>query len=85
MMSHGVSRSEAQPANQHQPKEKAEQRTRAECQLGIALRPLRLRFIFVEVSAHAPPKRQLSAISRQPSTFSCQPHRRQLPDAKADR
>jgi hypothetical protein len=62
MMPRGVSQSEAQPADQHQPKENAEQRAHAECQLGIATRLLRCRFIFVEVSAHKGSS-QLSAVS----------------------
>jgi hypothetical protein len=52
MMSHGVSRCEAKPADEQQPKNKTEQRARAECHLAIASRLLSLRFIFVEVSAH---------------------------------
>lgn len=51
-MPHGVSHPEAQPAKQQQPQDKTEQRARAECHLAIASRLLRLRFIFVEVSAH---------------------------------
>jgi hypothetical protein len=52
MMPQGVSRCEAQPADEQQRKDKTEQCARAECQLGIASRPLSLRFIFIEVSAH---------------------------------
>ena len=52
MMPRSVPRCEAQPADQHQRKDKTEQRACAECQLAFAPRLLRLRFIFVEVSAH---------------------------------
>jgi len=52
MMPYGVSCCEAQSANRQQRKNKTDHRAGAECQLGIASRPLRLRFIFVEVSAH---------------------------------
>jgi len=52
VMPHGVSHPEAHPAKHQQPQDETEHRARAECQLGVASRPLRLRFIFVEVSAH---------------------------------
>ena len=52
MMPHRVSRCEAQTANHQQRENQTEHRARAECQLGIASRLLRRRFIFVEVSAH---------------------------------
>jgi hypothetical protein len=62
-MPHRVPGAKTQSAEQHQPKDKTKHRARAECQLAIASRPLTFRFIFVEVSAHAPPQRQLSAVS----------------------
>jgi hypothetical protein len=46
-MPHRVARSEAQPADQRQRREKAEQRARAERQLAIAPRLLNLRLFFV--------------------------------------
>jgi hypothetical protein len=52
MMPYDVSPSEAQPANQQQPKDKTELPARAERHLALASRLLRFRFFFVEVSAH---------------------------------
>jgi hypothetical protein len=53
MMPYGVSPSEAQPADQHQPKDETELPARAECHLALASRLLRFRFfLFVEISGH---------------------------------
>jgi hypothetical protein len=47
-----VSRAEAESAEQHQPRNQADHRARAERHLTIATRRLGFRLFFVEVSAH---------------------------------
>jgi hypothetical protein len=57
-MPHLVSQPEAQPAHEHQAKDHPQQRTRAQCQLGVVpaiFERLALRFFVVKVSPHRPP------------------------------